>query len=169
MQEFLIVSPAQAFVTVVLLGCAACGERPSRPSSAPSVPMAPPVLTTGSVERTSQTNTGLTPNQITGTVGPLRPGETPCFADRYPCSVHEFTLTQPGPIEVSLTWDGAPRALMLQLYWAGEGLAHEDVAPREGPPRIAFIRPRMEATKYQVRVVSMEPGNTIPFTLSLGY
>jgi len=70
---------------------------------------------------------------------------------------------------VTLTWEGAPRALFVQLYWAGEGLAHEDVAPRSGPSRISFVRPRMEAARYEVRVVSREPEREIPFTLTLTY
>ncbi len=102
-----------------------------------------------------------------GTVGPLTGEDVACFADRYPCATYDFSLDQEGPIEVTLTWDGAPRALMVQLYWAGEGLAHEDVAPRSGPSRIWFRRPRMEAAAYSLRVVSLEPDVTIPFTLTL--
>lgn len=104
---------------------------------------------------------------ISGAVGPLVQGTPPCFAGRYPCEVFELSLPRPGPIEVALTWVGAPRAMLLQLYWAGEGLAHEDVAPRAGPSRIWFQRPMMEAAAYKVRVVSLEPANRIPFTLTL--
>lgn len=104
---------------------------------------------------------------ITGTVGPLREGTPPCFADRYPCEVFDLSLPRPGPIEVALTWLGAPRAMLVQLYWAGEGLAHEDIAPRAGPSRIWFQRPMMEAAAYKVRVVSLEPASRIPFKLTL--
>lgn len=106
---------------------------------------------------------------ISGVVGPLIDGAAPCFADRYACEVYDFSLARAGSIEVMLTWEGPARALMVQLYWAGEGLAHEDVAPRTGPSRISFTRPRMEAAHYRVRVVSLEPGSTIPFTLMLTY
>ena len=106
---------------------------------------------------------------ITGAVGPLLEGTAPCFADRYPCEVYDFSLPREGSIEVTLTWEGQARALMAQLYWAGEGLAHEDVAPRNGPSRITFQRPRMEAANYTLRVVSLEPGSMIPFTLTLAY
>jgi hypothetical protein len=58
---------------------------------------------------------------------------------------------------------------MVQLYWAGEGLAHEDIAPRTGPSRISFRRPLMEAVGYRLRVVSLEPENTIPFSLTINY
>ena len=105
---------------------------------------------------------------IHGSVGP-REGSLPCFADRYPCEVYDFLMQREGPIEVTLTWDGAPRALFVQLYWTGEGLAHEDVAPRDGPSRISFLRPRMEAAPYTIRVVSLEPAREIPFTLALAY
>jgi len=106
---------------------------------------------------------------ITGVVGSLQAGDVPCWANRYPCEVYDFMLTQAGPIEVTLTWEGQARALMTQLYWAGEGLAHEDVAPRTGPPRINFRRPMMEATYYRVRVVSLEPDQAIPFSLTIDY
>ena len=104
---------------------------------------------------------------ISGTVGPLLEGTPPCFADRYPCKVFDLSLLRQGSIEVTLTWMGAPRSMLVQLYWAGEGLAHEDVAPRHGPSRIWFHRPLMEAANYKLRVVSLEPASVIPFTLTL--
>ena len=70
---------------------------------------------------------------------------------------------------MTVNWEGDARALMVQLYWAGEGLAHEDVAPRDGPSRIWFRRPLMEASSYRLRVVSLEPGKAIPFTLTVKY
>jgi hypothetical protein len=106
---------------------------------------------------------------IAGVVRSISSGAAPCWADRYPCQVYDFTLSQAGAIEVTLTWDGQPRALMVQLYWAGDGLAHEDIAPRTGPSRITFRRPLMEAVGYRLRVVSLEPENTIPFSLTINY
>jgi len=106
---------------------------------------------------------------INGVVGSVGSGAAPCWAERYPCEVYDFTLAESGAIEVTLTWDGQPRALMVQLYWAGEGLAHEDVAPRTGPSRINFRRPAMDAASYRLRVVSLEPGSSIPFQLTLSY
>ena len=70
---------------------------------------------------------------IVGAVHPVRHYPAPCWADRYACELFDFTTTREGPIEVTLTWNGAPHALRVQLYWAGEGLAHEDIAPRTGP------------------------------------
>ena len=81
--------------------------------------------------------------------------------------MYDFEKVEGGPIEVTLTWEGAPRALMVQLYWAGEGLAHEDVAPRTGPSAIHFTRPMMEAANYRIRVVNVEAEAMIPFTLTL--
>ena len=104
---------------------------------------------------------------IRGTVAPLRGEAAPCFAERYNCQAYDFSLSAEGPIEVTMTWEGPPRAMLVQLYWAGEGLAHEDVAPRDGPPRIWFRRPLMEAANYRLRVVSLEPDSTIPFMLTL--
>jgi hypothetical protein len=136
---------------------------PISPSStlAPTVsPTAPPTAPAGSLPIF---------RLISGTVGPLLEGTPPCFADRYACEVYGFSLLQEGSIEVTLTWEGSPRAMRVQLYWAGEGLAHEDVAPRDGPSRISFQRPRMEAASYRLRVVSLEAASTIPFTLTLTY
>lgn len=118
------------------------------------VTSAPPMARSGSVTSS-------------GTVGPLREGMLPCFAERYPCETYDFSLVREGSIEVTMTWEGPPRALLVQLYWAGEGLAHEDVAPRDGPSRIWFRRPLMEAADYRLRVVSLEPDHAIPFTLTL--
>jgi hypothetical protein len=106
---------------------------------------------------------------INGIVRPVNGSVTPCWADRFPCETYDFTLSKAGAIEVTLAWDGQPRALMVQLYWAGEGLAHEDIAPRTGPSRISFRRPLMEAANYRLRVVSLEPESAIPFTLSINY
>lgn len=104
---------------------------------------------------------------VAGTAGPLREGTEPCFADRYPCEVYRFSLLREGPIEVELTWNAPPRALLVQLYWEGQGLAHEDVAPSRGPSRIHFLRPRMEAAEYALRIVSLDPTRRIPFVLTL--
>jgi hypothetical protein len=106
---------------------------------------------------------------ISGVVQPLSQYPTPCWADLYPCEIFEFSTSREGPIEVNLAWDGAPRALRVQLYWVGGTLAHEDIAPASGPSRISFTRPRMEAAAYRLRVVSLEPQNAIPFTLTIAY
>jgi len=106
---------------------------------------------------------------VYGVVGSVNSGAVPCWADRYPCEAYDFTLSQPGAIEVTLAWDAEPRAVKVQLYWAGEGLAHEDIAPRTGPSRISFRRPMMEAANYRLRVVSLEPDHSIPFALTVNY
>ena len=107
--------------------------------------------------------------ELLGTLGPFDPETEPCFAGLFPCETLDFTLPHEGPIEVTLTWEGSPRAVFVQLYWAGQWLAHEDVAPREGPSRISFLRPRMEANSYQLRIVTREPAVAIPFRLVLSY
>lgn len=133
-----------------------------------AAPVAPTTLPGSSTGLTSP-SPQLQPRQITGTVGPLTGEDRPCFADLYPCATYDFELPREGPIEVTLTWDGDPRALRVQLYWEGQWLAHEDVAPRGGPARISFLRPKMEANRYQVRVVSLQPDRAIPFSLLLNY
>lgn len=106
---------------------------------------------------------------VHGRVRPLDEANPACFADRYPCDIYTFTLPHEGAIEVVLTWDGHPRALMAQLYWADGLIAHEAVAARTGPPRIWFVRGKMEAGGYRLRVVSLEPSLTIPYTVSVTY
>jgi hypothetical protein len=163
--------------TIALLCCSSflsvsCGGltalSPTAPSSAfsqsiataaaPAVPAPPPDPAPVPASRT-----------VHGVVGSVNSGAIPCWADRYPCQTYDFTLSQPGAIEVTVTWDGEPRAVKVQLYWAGEGLAHEDIAPRTGPSRITFRRPMMEAASYRLRVVSLEPDLTIPFSLTVNY
>jgi hypothetical protein len=153
-------------LAVSLFAIAACGGiiSPTSPSAIPArAGGLPSVLPPGGAV------SGPRSQVIHGSVGPLRDGTPPCFASLYPCEVFDFSTVSEGSIEVVLTWDGAPRALMVQLYWAGEGLAHEDIAPSNGPSRIAFLRPRMEAAAYRIRVVSREPASAIPFTLEINY
>ena len=164
--------PGVALVSLSLLIVTSCGGvttlSPTAPSAAFSqttaatAPAAAPVPSSGPAPVPAA-------QIITGVVRSVGSGASPCWADRYPCQVYDFTLSQAGAIEVTLTWDGQPRALMVQLYWAGEGLAHEDIAPRTGPSRISFRRPLMDATAYRLRVVSLEPESTIPFSLTVNY
>ncbi|HEY5617566.1 MAG TPA: hypothetical protein VIK60_06440 [Vicinamibacterales bacterium] len=107
--------------------------------------------------------------ELEGTIGPFDAGTLPCFANLFPCETLDFTLPHEGPIEVTLTWEGHARALFVQLYWEGRWLAHEDVAPRGGPSQISFLRPKMEANDYQLRIVTREPALAIPFRLVLSY
>jgi hypothetical protein len=107
--------------------------------------------------------------EIQGMLGPFDAGAQTCFADLFPCQTFDFSLAQEGPIEVTLAWQGPARAVFVQLYWQGRWLAHEDVAPRDGPSQISFVRPRMEATDYQIRIVTREPAMGIPFRLLVRY
>jgi len=152
-----------------LIFITSCGGITTLSPNGPSSTLAPTVSTTASPTAPAPAASLPTSRLISGTVGPLLEGAPPCFADRYACEVYDFSLLQEGSIEVTVTWEGPPRAMMVQLYWAGEGLAHEDVAPRNGPSRISFQRPRMEAANYRIRIVSLELGSTIPFTLTLAY
>jgi hypothetical protein len=104
---------------------------------------------------------------IRGLVQPLSAYASPCWADRYACEVFDFSTQQEGPISVTLSWNGEPRALRVQLYWADGQLAHEDIG--RDASQISFTRPRMEAGGYRLRVVSLEPQNAIPFTLTISY
>ena len=159
-------------VFLSVLFVTSCGGMATLSPTAPSValppvrPGAPPVAPAPLPAPVPSFPTGQT---VHGVVQPIGEGAAPCWADRYPCEVYDFSLQQPGAIEVTLTWEGDPRALMVQLYWAGEGLAHEDLAPRAGPSRINFRRPLMEATRYRLRVISLEPESRTPFELTVNY
>ena len=161
--QIVLVFVSSLFITSCGGVTAALPTAPSKAFAQVSVPSTPqaPAPAPAPVVLSAQT--------IAGVVGSVREGAAPCWADRYPCEVYDFALSQTGAIEVALTWEGQPRALMVQLYWAGEGLAHEDVAPRTGPSRINFRRPLMEAANYRLRVVSLEPDNAIPFSLTITY
>ena len=104
---------------------------------------------------------------ITGSVGPLLSGTAPCYLERYSCAVYRFSMRQAGAVEVTLTWEGRERALLIQLHEAGSRLVHEDLAPRGGPARIWFRRTDLEARDYEVSVVNLESDSTIPFTLTV--
>jgi len=163
-----------AFISISLLFITACGGMATLSPTAPSRTFAPTLATTASpapapVPAPAPAAGAPTTQTISGVVPPLRDGVAACWADRYPCEIYDFTLSQSGAIEVTLAWEGQPRALMVQLYWAGEGLAHESVAPRTGPSRINFRRPLMEAANYRLRVVSLEADNPIPFSLTITY
>jgi hypothetical protein len=159
-----VIAAGFAFVFIT-----SCGGITTLSPTGPSSTRVPTVSTTAFPTAPAPAASLPTSRLIRGTVGPLLEGTLPCFADRYACEVYDFSLLQEGSIEVTVTWEGPPRAMMVQLYWAGEGLAHEDVAPRNGPSRISFQRPQMEAANYRLRVVSLEPGTTSPFTLALAY
>ena len=132
---------------------------PTGPSNAAAVPAA----------LAGAPATGVHVLPVSGTVLPVSAYAAPCWADRYACEVVDFSKATEGPIEVTLTWEGAPRSMRVQLYWVGGTLAHEDIAPANGPSRISFSRPRMEAAAYRLRVVSMDPQAAIPFTLTVAY
>ncbi|HEY6169984.1 MAG TPA: hypothetical protein VI454_18235 [Verrucomicrobiae bacterium] len=111
---------------------------------------------------------GLAPTTqvINGTVGPLASYAAPCYVGLYACEKYRFMLQQQGAVEVTLSWEGSPRGMLIQLYRAGAGLVHEDVAPRDGVPTITFRRVGLEAMEYELRVVNWESAVSHAFTLT---
>jgi hypothetical protein len=91
----------------------------------------------------------------------------PCYLERYACEKYRFAMQRDGAVEVTLTWQGGERAMLIQLYRAGAGLVHEDLAPRGGPPQITFRRTDIAAMDYELRVVNMEPNTAHAFNLTL--
>jgi len=134
------------------------------PSQASAVPVSAPTPAIG-----PDVPSGLVSSRqvIDGTVGPLSAYAGPCYVERYACEKYRFTLQQEGAVEVTLSWQGGARAMLIQLYRAGAGLVHEDLAPRDGSPTIAFRRVNLPAIEYELRVVNMEPAVAHPFELTL--
>ena len=156
--------PVVVSLIVASMAVTSCGAiTPISPTSPSATPAFLPAAASGA----RSSGTGALP--ITGTVLPLSQYAAPCWADRYACEAFEFSKAQEGPIEVTLSWDGAPRSLRVQLYWVGGTLAHEEIAREGAPSQISFMRPKMEAADYRLRVVSLEPDNAIPFTLTISY
>ena len=134
-------------------------------SSQPTVPSAPaPTAAIG-----PEVPSGLMSSRqvIDGTVGPLTNYSGPCYVERYACEKYRFPLQKEGAVEVTLAWQGGARAMLIQLYRAGAGLIHEDLAQRDGSPTITFRRVSLPAIEYELRVVNMEPTVAHPFTLTL--
>ena len=165
-----------AAIILLTLFTVACGGfttvAPTAPSSIPasSVSSVSPALTPAPAHSIGpDVPAGLISNQqvISGSVGPLVPNAAPCYLERYSCERYRFTMDRNGAVEVTLTWDGGERAMLIQLYRAGAGLVHEDLAPRGGPPTIAFRRTDITAMDYELRVVNMEPTTTHAFNLTL--
>jgi hypothetical protein len=141
-----------------MLSTAAASSQPSViPAPAPTHAIGPEVPS------------GLVPAEqvIAGAVGPLANYSGPCYVERYACEKYRFSLQREGAVEVTLSWQGGARAMLIQLYRAGAGLIHEDLAPRDGSPTIAFRRVSLPAIEYELRVVNMEPNVAHPFTLTL--
>jgi hypothetical protein len=175
-------SEPRLVVVVLSLLFTACGGltavSPTAPSATLSGPAAPSQSAVAPATGTMPAPThaigpdvppGLVPSQqvITGTVGPLADYPSACYVERYACEKYRFTLEHEGAVEVTLSWNGGSRAMLIQLYRAGAGLVHEDLAPRDGSPTIAFRRVSLPAIDYELRVVNMEPDVARPFTLTL--
>ena len=162
-------------VSLLLTGCGGLTSlSPTAPSSLSSTPAASSQTSVVSAPTPTyaigpEVPSGLVPSQqvITGTVGPLANYSGPCYVERYACEKYRFTLQKEGAVEVTLSWPGGARAMLIQLYRAGAGLIQEDLAPRDGSPTIAFRRVSLPAIEYELRVVNMEPNVAHPFTLTL--
>jgi hypothetical protein len=168
--------PGLVVVALSLL-LTACGGltavSPTAPSTLLSTPVAPQAVVTAAPAPTHAIGpdvpSGLVPSEqvIAGTVAPLANYSGPCYVERYACEKYRFSLQRDGAVEVTLSWQGGARAMLIQLYRAGAGLIHEDLAPRDGSPTIAFRRVNLPAIDYELRVVNMEPNVAHPFTLTL--
>jgi hypothetical protein len=161
-------------LSLLLTGCGGITAlSPTAPSaslamqtSVTAVPAATPPAPTHAIG--PDVPAGLAPTQqvITGSVGPLAGYAAPCYVGLYACERYRFTLQRDGAAEVSLSWQGGERAMLIQLYVAGAGLVHEDVAPIGGAPSITFRR-TLPALEYELRVVNKETDAAHPFTMTL--
>jgi len=169
---------SQAVVAAGLsLLLAGCGGLTNISPTAPSALIATPAPISSTPSAPAPTHAvgpdvpaGLVPTQrvMTGTVGPLASYTAPCYVGLYACERYRFTLLpQDGAVEVTLSWQGGARAMLIQLYRAGAGLVHEDLAPGNGAPTITFRRVGLEPMEYELRVVNKEPDAPHSFTLTL--
>jgi hypothetical protein len=160
-------------LSLLLTGCGGLTAlSPTAPSSMSTPAASQPSLTSTPAPTHAigpEVPSGLAPSErvITGTVGPLANYSVPCYVERYACEKYRFSLQREGAVEVTLLWQGGARAMLIQLYRAGAGLVHEDLAPRDGSPTIAFRRVSLPAIEYELRVVNMETDVAHPFTLTL--
>jgi hypothetical protein len=165
-------------MVVLSLLATACGGLTALSPTAPSPMLSTPAASSQPAVASAPAPThaigpdvpaGLAPSQqvINATVGPLANYSGPCYVERYACEKYRFALQKEGAVEVTLAWQGGARAMLIQLYQAGAGLIHEDLAPRDGAPTIAFRRVSLPAIEYELRVVNMEPDVAHPFTLTL--
>jgi len=160
-------------LTFLVTGCGGLTTLPpTSPSAIAAVPSSPTTatLTTPAPAHTvgPDVPAGLAPTTqvINGTVGPLASYAAPCYVGLYACEKYRFMLQRQGAVEVTLSWEGSPRGMLIQLYRAGAGLVHEDVAPRDGEPTITFRRVGLEAMEYELRVVNWESAVSHAFTLT---
>jgi hypothetical protein len=169
--------PRVAVLALSLL-VTACGGLTALSPTAPSAAVVPQASTISSPAGNAPAPThavgpdvpaGLVPatQVITGSVGPLATYSGPCYVGLYACEKYRFTLQRQGAVEVTLSWQGGARAMLIQLYRAGAGLVHEDVAPRDGAPTITFRRTGLEPMEYELRVVNWEPDVAHAFTMTL--
>ena len=164
-------------VIALSLLATACGGFTALSPTAPSPMLSTPAMSQPSVASAPAPThaigpdvpSGLVPSQrvIDGTVDPLANYSGPCYVERYACERYRFALQHEGAVEVTLAWQGGARAMLIQLYRAGAGLIHEDLAERDGSPTITFRRVNLPAIEYELRVVNMEPTVAHHFTLSL--
>lgn len=169
--------PRVAAIGFSLLLTTACGGftgiSPAAPSAAgplsavTTVSPAPAPAPTHAVGPDVPAGLVATRQVISGAVGPMTSDTPPCYVERYACERYRFTMHRDGAVEVTLTWQGGERAMLIQLYRAGAGLVHEDVAPRGGAPRITFRRTDITAMDYELRIVNLEPTTTHAFDLTL--
>ena len=151
---------------LLTLGCSgATALNPTGPSPAPAdmrpAAAGPPAAPAPGVPTTPPNS-----QTVTGVVGGPVSSPQSCYFGR-PCELYPFTLTEDGGVEVTLTWEGHERALMIQLYRAPNFLVHEDLAPRGSAPRITFRRTDLQAMDYELRVVNIDnAGAAVPFTLT---
>jgi hypothetical protein len=132
----------RAAVAGLSLLLTACGGLTSVSPTAPSATISSQISATPSSPGAAPTHAvgpdvpaGLVPSEqtITASVGPLANYAAPCYVERYACERYHFTMGHDGAAEVTLSWQGGGRAMLIQLYLAGAGLVHEDVATRVAP------------------------------------
>ena len=118
---------AETGITAVLLvfAVSCSGMTALQPTAASALPPGPTTAAAPVVSHPGR--------EIQGVLGPFDAGAQTCFADLFPCQTFDFSLSQEGPIEVTLTWQGNARALFVQLHLAGPLAGSRGCCAARGP------------------------------------
>jgi hypothetical protein len=168
--------PRVGAVLALSLMLTACGGlttlQPTAPSataftqvSAPAAPITSAPIPTHAVGPDVPAGLVPTTQVIQASVGPLASYPAPCYVGLYACERYRFTLQHDGAVEVTLSWQGGSRDMLIQLYRAGAGLVHEDLS-QNGASSITFRRVGLEPMEYELRVVNWQADVAHAFTLT---
>ncbi len=114
-------------ITAVLLvfAVSCSGMTALQPTAASALPPGPTAAASPVVSQPGR--------EIQGVLGPFDAGAQTCFADLFPCQTFDFSLSQEGPIEVTLTWQGQRPGAVRPVVLAGPLAGSRGCRAARGP------------------------------------